>query len=112
MTQPQTGRVYILNSPVLTGYGRWQFDGPLEVAQVRPIVADGFISAVGHAGTAQFLSVLLGVEIPANRTVIAMQPGDRALVLRLHARLPEGAVLTRDEMAKLPFELGLLQRLS
>jgi hypothetical protein len=41
-----------------------------------------------------------------------MQPGDRAIVLRLKVRLPEGALLTDEQMRGLPFELGLLTRLS
>jgi hypothetical protein len=39
-----------------------------------------------------------------------MAPGDAALVLRLRARLPEGAVLTAEEMAAVPYELGWLER--
>jgi hypothetical protein len=41
-----------------------------------------------------------------------MQPGDQALVLRLTARLPEGAVLDADALARHPHELGLLTRLA
>jgi hypothetical protein len=45
-----------------------------------------------------------------NRVAIQMQPGDRAIVFRLLTRLPEGVVLSAEELTALPFELGLLER--
>ena len=101
---------YIINSPVLSAYGRWRFEGPIDVATARSLLELGFESAVGHAASARFLSRRLGIEIPMNRARIAMDPGDRALVLRLNARLPEGRLLSETEMDALPFELGLLER--
>ena len=41
-----------------------------------------------------------------------VEPGDRALVLRLKARLPEGKVLSEADMRGIGFELGVLTRLS
>lgn len=102
--------LYLLNSPVLPGYGDYHFEGPLELAQARQLAAAGFVSAIGHAGAAQLLTQLLDAEVPVNRIRIQLQPGDRALVLKLNARLPEGAVLGRQELEQLPFEIGLLTR--
>jgi hypothetical protein len=106
---PQT---YLLNTAILTGYGEWRFEGPVPVERAREFLAGGFVSAVGHVGAAEFLSRLLGVEVVVNRISVEMQPGDRAVVLRLKTRLPEGVVLTDEQMRSLPFELGLLTRLS
>jgi hypothetical protein len=50
---------YLLNSPVLTDFGLWRFDGPLTLEQGRDWARDGFISAVGHEATAVLLSGLL-----------------------------------------------------
>ncbi|MGZ8218751.1 STIV orfB116 family protein [Methylomagnum sp.] len=107
---PNPMALYLINSPVLTGYGLWRFDGPLDEATARALVADGFASAIGHDGAARFLSARLGVDCPVNRVRVHLEPGDRALVLRLLERLPENRVLTEAEMAALPFELGLLTR--
>lgn len=102
--------LYLLNTPILTAYGLYRFS-PLDMAQARELASQAFTSAVGHQGTADLLSVLLEKEIPMNRVGIQMEPGDEALIFRVKTRLPEGVVLSKEEIAKLDYEFGLLRRL-
>lgn len=51
-----------------------------------------FVSAVGHADTAQVLADELGLKIETNRISINLKKGDVLLVAQLvGGRLPEGA---------------------
>ncbi len=65
---------------------------------VKRIVASGFVSAVGHESTAKIVSSRLGISVQVNRVSIQLRPGDLLVVFQLLTRLPEGKVLSEDEM--------------
>lgn len=103
---------YILNAPILTNYGTFNFRKvSVEEAKEFVNVNGDIISAVGHQGTAEILSEILEKKVECNRIQVSMEPGDQALVFRLLTRLPEGIVLSKEELESLKFELGVLERL-
>ena len=70
--------------------------------EVREGLAEGFTSAVGHESTAALFSSLLRLEIPVNRVQIKLTNGDVLFVGQVLQRLPEGRVLSAEELAQLP----------
>jgi hypothetical protein len=99
--------LYVLNSPILTSFGTFVYR-PLSLAEAINLLKQGFVSAVGHEATASFLSQLTGVQIPVNRIQIQMKPGDSAIVFQVLTRLPEGKVLSEEELKAVPYRLGIL----
>jgi len=78
------------------------------VEEVRQLLSTkGFVSAIGHQGTAQLLTELLGVEIPFNRLSIKLRPGDVCVHFVLRQRIPEGKVLSYEELRQLAFDLAI-----
>jgi hypothetical protein len=62
-----------------------------------------FVSAVGHEGTARVLSERLGQEIKADRKPVSLQVGDQVLICQIAGgRLPEGKILSEEEVRRLP----------
>jgi len=80
----------------------------IDLETARRIVREmEFTSAVGHEATAKVLTELLGVEIPYNRITVKMKEGDAGLHFVLRTRLPEGKVLSEEELRELDFDLVL-----
>ncbi len=100
---------------MLTAYGEYRYY-KISPEEARTLVAENgklkanVISAIGHQATAQYLASLLGVEIPVQRINISMVQGDKAIVIKSASRLPEGKVLSIEEMAMFGWEISLLER--
>ena len=103
---------YLFNSPVLTAWGKYDYQGPLNTQQARLLLPADFISAIGHESTAILLSELLQCSVPMNRTQVVMQTGDQALVFRLSARPPEGRIMNTEELQQTGYVFGLLRKLA
>ena len=99
--------IFILNTPILTNWGEYVFSR-ISLERAKSLLQGGFTSAVGHEGTASLMSRLTGVEIPVNRVSIKMEAGDQAIVFRVLTRLPEGKVLSEEELQTIPYEFGLM----
>jgi len=101
---------YLFNVPIITNYGTFGYRKSSFDEAKAFVEKPGWTSAIGHEGTARFLSAVLGIEIAVNRKTVRMGPGDEALVLRMLERVPEGTVFrTIDEISRWPHEFGILR---
>nr|MCL7344757.1 DUF1874 domain-containing protein [Candidatus Aramenus sulfurataquae] len=74
----------------------------VHVQKIMPEVARDLVkyaeveSYVGHEVTAKLMSLLLGIEVPVNRSELKIRDGE-IIVLTLSSRLPEGTVIKSIE---------------
>ncbi len=88
--------------PGFPGHAEFRELGVEEVKSL--LAAQGVESCVGHAGSAEMFSALLGAEVPVNRVSVKLDNGEVAVVGQyLGPRLPEGSVLSAKELAAAPF---------
>ena len=101
--------VYLLNSAVLTDFGVYTYK-QISLDEAKSILKDGFVSAVGHKGIADFLTKLFGRPVSYNGIEVRMKRGDVAVVYKIAQRLPPMQELNADDLEKIPYVLGLLSR--
>lgn len=85
---------------MLNGNGTVSFE-KIPVEEVKSLLAEGFVSAIGHAETAKILEGMLGVSVPVNRASVKLN-GPMVVAQYMGPRLPEGAT-TLPEGAKIEF---------
>ncbi len=71
---------------------------PEEVEGLKNKESVRLVSCIGHESTALFVSALLGREIPANRVEVTLRNGELFVVCQMQGRLPEGKILTAEEI--------------
>jgi len=81
----------------------------LKDEEVKRLIADGFISCVGHQTTADLMSAVLGTKVPVNRVAISLNPNDTVIVMQLQSRLPEGKVLDSEEIKSIQYKWLLVE---
>jgi hypothetical protein len=105
------GKIYLSNAFSLGMLPRGGLLNVVELTdkQAKAFLQKGFISAIGHESTAQFIATLLDIEVPVNRVAITLQLEDSLIVLQLQGRLPEGKVLSKEEIASIPYKWFLVE---
>jgi len=69
---------------------------------------NNIISAIGHSGTAEVLTLILNIQVATNRIQASCEPNDITLCFKLKERLPEGIVLSKEELEKLDYDFWVM----
>jgi hypothetical protein len=100
--------IYLTNSFTLSMLSPSLLEGgvlikasPISLGEVKALLKEGFVSAVGHESTARVLGRLLGVEVSFNRVQISVGEGDVIISFQFLVRIPEGKILGDDEVLAL-----------
>jgi len=56
------------------------------------------VNAIGHESTVNLVNKLCEVQLQKNRIEVKMSEGDRALIVMVAERLPEGKILSDEEI--------------
>lgn len=110
-------RLTLVNTSILTVYGSYTYS-PLSLDEARTLACkfndEGKTvqSAIGHQSTAELLEKLLGFPVPVNRMEFKQTIEDVGLVFKLKQRVPEGIILSREELEEIGYEFGLLVRMT
>lgn len=103
---------WIFNTSIITDPGTYQIEKINLSHASKWIRSKKWDSAIGHQGTALILSEMLEMEVPTNRVQAHMEPGSEALVFKLMNRLPEGTILSSEELKSLEFEFWIIKRIA
>jgi hypothetical protein len=68
------------------------------IDEIKALLKEGFKSVIGHEGTAQLFSQILKLPVKPNRQFLQVEKGDIIVVGSLNCRLPEGKVLSYEEL--------------
>lgn len=108
-------KLALLNCAICTENGKYELKeikNPDDLAEV--VKQNGgyknLISAIGHQATADILTKLLGTKIIINRIEFKQEINQAAIIFKLNGRIPEGKVLTMQEIEQIGYTFKLLIR--
>lgn len=102
--------ITLLNCAIITSEGNYSLK-KTTLEEVKELIEYVEIqSAIGHRATAEILTELLGTNVPMNRIQYEQQTGEIAIVFKLKSRIPEGKILTREEIEQIGYEFCILER--
>lgn len=101
----------LLNTTIITGTGLFSCQ-PITLSDASKLAQSMETeSHIGHQGTADSMTTLLGINVPMNRSPYAQTTvGQKALCLKVRGRIAEGAILTREELEAIGFDFFLLEK--
>jgi len=108
------GKVYLANAFSLSMLSENEKEYVVHIKEiskeeVKEIIKNGFFSAIGHESTSLLLSEILETKVELNRSAIQLKAGDILIVFQLLKRLPEGKILTKEEISQIPFKFYILK---
>ncbi|MEM4847421.1 MAG: DUF1874 domain-containing protein [Thermosphaera sp.] len=59
------------------------------------------VNAIGHASTVSVINTMCSTDLLPSRIEVKLEDGDELLIFQLRTRLPEGKVLSVDEVKQL-----------
>jgi len=110
-------RLVLMNTSILTRAGEYRYS-PIDVESAIELIAkfqqEGktILSAVGHQGTADIMSEILGISVANARLSVQQELTDLVLVFKLRSRPPEGTILSREEIERYGYDFFLLEKLT
>ena len=107
-------KLVLLNTTIATTDGTFRIS-ELSLDEARKLAQaniGNFENGIGHKATAETLGALLGIQIEAERVEVAQVVGQKAIVLKMKGRIPEGKILNKEEMEEMGYSLKLMEKLS
>lgn len=106
-----SNKILLLNAAVLTANGTFRLSN-ISLDDVKEMLTEeNIMSAIGHSATADIMTELIGINIPANRIQAKQEAGQNAIIFKLLKRPEEGKILNREEIEEIGYEFLLLERL-
>lgn len=65
------------------------------------LIEEGVVNAIGHASTVAVINTLCSTNLAPSRIEVKLENGDELLIFQLRTRLPEGKILSVDEISQL-----------
>jgi len=104
------GTTYLFNTTIIPNTGIFNVE-KISEEQVKNLTKNEFTSAIGHESTAKVFSILLEKEVSVNRIHAELGCLDKAVCLKIKGRLPEGKILTIDDIKEIGYEFFLIERI-
>lgn len=103
---------YLMNSAVIPAYGRYNYSESSWAALADFIRESDPVSRVGYPDTCKVIEQQTGYHPVWSRGSNSLEPGERAMVVRLRYRLASpGSKFQQRAMTVEDYEVGLLERL-